>query len=111
MEPGSGWGPRYFCADCAARLNRRGRLIPLAWICVLLLGLSLNDRQTTVSIPAPPAISAQNAAVGPLTLKPPASRERVMCGARTKKGAPCRRLVLPGERCAQHRGKPSLLDR
>jgi hypothetical protein len=36
--------------------------------------------------------------------------ERVMCGARTKKGTPCRRLVPPGQRCAQHRGMASLLE-
>jgi hypothetical protein len=36
--------------------------------------------------------------------------ERVMCGARTKKGKPCRRLVPPGKRCAQHRGMASLLE-
>jgi hypothetical protein len=36
---------------------------------------------------------------------------RVMCGARTKKGRPCRHLVPPGERCAQHRGMASLLEK
>lgn len=34
--------------------------------------------------------------------------ERVFCGAMTKRGTPCRRLVRPGERCAQHRlSRPS----
>ena len=35
---------------------------------------------------------------------------RVTCGARTKKGTPCRHLVLPGQRCAQHLGMASLLE-
>jgi hypothetical protein len=33
-----------------------------------------------------------------------------ICGARTKKGTPChRRVHVPGERCFQHKGLPSLL--
>lgn len=33
---------------------------------------------------------------------------RVMCGARTKKGTPCKRMVLPGMRCAQHQGREAM---
>jgi hypothetical protein len=33
-----------------------------------------------------------------------------LCGARTQKGTPChRRVHFAGERCYQHKGKPSLL--
>jgi hypothetical protein len=33
-----------------------------------------------------------------------------ICGARTQKGAPCRRRVhAAGERCYQHKGKPAML--
>jgi hypothetical protein len=34
---------------------------------------------------------------------------RVQCGARTLKGTPCKRRVPEGERCAQHKGRPSIL--
>lgn len=33
-----------------------------------------------------------------------------ICGARTKKGTPCRRKTRQGSRCYQHTGMPSLLD-
>ena len=32
-----------------------------------------------------------------------------VCGARTKKGAPCQRRVRAPGRCWQHRGKPAVL--
>jgi len=33
-----------------------------------------------------------------------------ICGARTKKGTPCRRHVhVPGERCYQHKGLPAMV--
>ncbi|MFS8084558.1 MAG: hypothetical protein ACMG6H_02935, partial [Acidobacteriota bacterium] len=33
-----------------------------------------------------------------------------LCGARTKKGTPCRRRVhFAGERCYQHKGKPAIV--
>jgi hypothetical protein len=33
-----------------------------------------------------------------------------MCGARTKKGTPCKRRVhVAGERCYQHKGKPAMV--
>jgi hypothetical protein len=32
-----------------------------------------------------------------------------MCGARTKKGTPCKRRVhVAGERCYQHKGRPAM---
>jgi hypothetical protein len=39
-----------------------------------------------------------------------ADEEGYICGARTRKGAPCRRRVhVAGERCFQHKGMPSLV--
>jgi hypothetical protein len=33
-----------------------------------------------------------------------------LCGARTRKGTPCRRRVhAPGERCYQHKGMPAMV--
>lgn len=33
-----------------------------------------------------------------------------MCGARTRKGTPCRRRVhVAGERCFQHKGLPAMV--
>jgi hypothetical protein len=60
---------------------------------------------------APSAVSARDATVRQ-SLKPRTEiEERVLCGARTRKGTPCRRLVQPGQRCAQHRGMASLLEK
>jgi hypothetical protein len=57
-----------------------------------------------------PAVSARDT-VAERDLEPkPEAVGRVMCGARTKKGTPCRHLVLPGQRCAQHLGMSSLLE-
>jgi hypothetical protein len=34
-----------------------------------------------------------------------------ICGARTKKGSPCRRRVhAAGERCYQHKGMPAMVS-
>jgi hypothetical protein len=41
---------------------------------------------------------------------PKSAAERVICGARTKKGTPCKHLVPPGQRCPQHRGMASMVD-
>jgi hypothetical protein len=41
----------------------------------------------------------------------PETAARVQCGARTKKGTPCKHLASPGERCAQHRGMKSILEK
>jgi hypothetical protein len=45
------------------------------------------------------------------TLNPlPADEKAYICGARTKKGAPChRRVHAAGERCFQHKGMPAML--
>ncbi len=76
--------------------------------------------------PAPPPLIIQRAANSPLYTgndsavaqgnrsqvnQTVASSEEVyICGARTKKGTPCRRRVhTAGERCFQHKGMPAMV--
>jgi len=80
--------------------------------------------------PAPPPLIIQRAANSPLSDSPAgpgrasdrvrqanqnqfaagANEEAYICGARTRKGSPCRRRVhVAGERCFQHKGMPSLV--
>jgi len=85
--------------------------------------------------PAPPPLTIQRAANSPLSDAPVNANENLrsakpssesngnanlsvatsddvvyICGARTKKGTPCRRRVhVAGERCFQHKGMPSLV--
>lgn len=118
------WQARYFCYVCAAERRRARRLKPAA---VLLVGaasalLAFNSSFTSHNTtgqrapqPSAPTVSAQDATAQQRVALPASGRSatgevRVLCGARTKKGTPCRHLVPPGQRCAQHRGRPSLLD-
>ncbi|MCI0390445.1 MAG: hypothetical protein MOB07_16985 [Acidobacteria bacterium] len=117
LEPRQNWRPRYFCDDCAARMKRRGYITPLSLLAgLLILVFMLNDRQHSNSLErasmltAPAAVSARDATPRQIPLPLPETPERVLCGARTKKGTPCRRLVRPGQRCSQHRGLPSLIE-
>lgn len=109
--------PRYFCADCAARLERHRYVKPLG---ALLLGavvalFTFASRQTATQINPSAAISSASVSAldatarQKLALDAPEPAVRVLCGARTRKGTPCRHRVLPGQRCAQHRGQPSML--
>jgi len=80
--------------------------------------------------PAPPPLIIQRAANSPLSDSPDgpgrasdrdgqanqrqiasvANEEGYICGARTRKGAPCRRRVhVAGERCFQHKGLPAMV--
>ncbi|MBO0723509.1 MAG: hypothetical protein J2P41_21975, partial [Blastocatellia bacterium] len=104
LEQRPGWLPRYFCDDCAARRRRRGYFTPLSLLLgLLLIAYLFNERSPAPPvdhanmIAAPPAVSALDATPNLKLLPPPAVQERVMCGARTKKGTPCRRLVPPGQ--------------
>lgn len=116
------WQHRYFCAECAARKGQRHYFYFALLACVIggpLLGWTLGNihRETTLahltpSVSAtsssPSTVSAQDAAV---QLKPPPSMKSevyVICGARTKRGTPCKHRVPPGQRCAQHKGQPSI---
>jgi hypothetical protein len=116
------------CDDCASRLGPRllRPLIIVAVIAIAAFGLGRYLR------PAPPPLIIHRAADSPLpdvpvnfgaisngaTLNtnrsPPlnslADEEVYICGARTKKGTPCRRRVhAAGERCYQHKGLPAMV--
>jgi hypothetical protein len=121
LEKRRGWRPRYFCHDCAARMRRRVYITPLSLLIgslTMALGLcqrqsfppALNELNHSPLANAPPAVSARDASPRQNPLPQTEEQESVTCGARTKKGAPCRRLVRPGRRCAQHQGMPSLLE-
>lgn len=123
MKPRFSLGPRYFCKECLSQIGRRNHFKSIAWLllCATLAVFGLNralppgpNGQSPNIRSNPDASTSAVSALDTVTkrnseLKPEAV-ERVMCGARTKKGTPCRRLVPPGQRCAQHRGMASLLE-
>jgi hypothetical protein len=108
------WQHGCFCADCEARRGNRRYLLPVAFaVCGLVIGLGLGsrretalDRMTLLGSAAPPSVSAEDAAV---KLRPARVEQMATCGARTRRGAPCRHRTPAGQRCAQHRGQPSML--
>jgi hypothetical protein len=123
MKPRFSLGPRYFCDECHAHNGRRNyfKSVAGALLCATLavfafnrtLPPSQNGQSPNIQSNAGASISTVSAldTVTNQNAEPkPEAVERVMCGARTKKGKPCRRLVPPGERCAQHRGMASLLE-
>src|SRR5262249_31968953 len=118
LKPRFSLGPRYFCAECEAHMGRRVYFKPLAGLllCGTLAVFALNRTLTPGPNAQPnagastPAVSARDTVTARNPEPKPETVERVMCGARTKKGTPCRRLVPPGQRCAQHRGMASLLE-
>ena len=123
MKPRFSLGPRYFCDECDALMGRRNYFKSVAGLtlCATLAVFALNRTLT----PAPsgqapnaqpnagastPAVSARDTVTARNLEPKPEAVERVMCGARTKKGTPCRHLVPQGQRCAQHQGMASLLE-
>ena len=126
---GRGWrvwlGPR--CDDCAARLGTSVRK-PLVIGAVVAVAAFAFGRYLR---PAPPPLIIYRAANSPLSDVPvnfdtiakggtnktnqdasnsiSAENDTVyICGARTRKGTPCRRRVhAAGERCYQHKGMPA----
>jgi hypothetical protein len=123
MKPRFSLGPRYFCDECRAQMGRRNYfksvagLLFCATLAVFALNRTLPPSQNSQSLNIQSNAGASISTVSALdtvtnrNAEPtPETVERVMCGARTKKGRPCRRLVPPGERCAQHRGMASLLE-
>ncbi len=113
IKPRFSWGPRYFCDECQTQMGRQSYLKPLAALlaCATLAVFALNRNQPpNPNHQSNPSVSARDATATQNPAPEPEPVERVLCGARTKKGTPCKRLVPPGRRCAQHRGMASLLE-
>lgn len=120
-EQSGDWRPGCFCDHCSRRTRHR-LWGPLSLICAgLLCGIIIGGwwKKTTQSGAATlssvtvPVVSAQDATA---TLRPATTASArlpeaaFLCGARTKKGTPCKhRVAQAGERCAQHQGRASLL--
>jgi hypothetical protein len=140
-----------FCANCGARLSRKGWRGSLAGArcsdCASRLGAKPTKPLILITLlaivafafgrylrPAPPPLIIHRAANSPLSDLPvnfdahangitgimnsnntPASlttdEPGYICGARTKKGTPCRRRVhVAGERCYQHKGMAAMVS-
>jgi hypothetical protein len=111
------WQHRYLCAECARRFGYLRRL-SMVIVLIGLLALFLVDRarREAPGNPAPstsafaPAAPASEGGGDQRSAEAQEKPARVTCGARTRRGTPCRHLVAPGERCAQHRGQKSMLS-
>jgi hypothetical protein len=118
LEPRPGFKTRYFCKDCSVRLKQRRLVTPLAGLLLLssLAVFAFSYRKSGApaqqlnSSASAPAVLAQDSIVNSRSKPQSEASSRVLCGARTRRGTPCRHRVLPGQRCAQHRGMPSLLE-
>ena len=144
--------PSNFCANCGARLKRKGWRKWLTGVrcddCTSRLGRGVTKSLVLVVLiaitgfafgrylrPAPPPLIIRRTANSPLVDVPitvdaiardgskdsnrvaagpnaAATDDTVyLCGARTKKGSPCRRRVhAAGERCYQHKGMPAMVS-
>ena len=118
IKPRFSWRPRYFCEECEAQMGSRSYFKPAAGLllCATLAVFALNrsdrpnpSRQTNAGATAS-IVSARDTVASRNRVSESEAIEPVFCGARTKKGTPCKRLVSPGRRCAQHRGMASLLE-
>ena len=129
-----GWRARLrqrLCDRCAQRLGAFESYRVLIAIALIAFGAFALGRYLR---PAPPPLIIQRAANSPLSDSPVelsaarqtnrngtyqanqnvasshSNEEGYICGARTRKGTPCRRRVhAPGERCFQHKGLPAML--
>lgn len=124
---------RRFCGPCAQRLGNFAAFRPIIVVFLVSVAAFVAGRYMR---PKPPPLIIQRAANSPLSDGPvlsdatqnstnrnrsnpegpnpvPATAnedEVYICGARTKKGTPCRRRVhAPGERCFQHKGMPAMV--
>lgn len=116
------WTSNCFCLRCEKKF-RRQLITPRAVLIGLLIVIALSAayRAGRVANQSAPLIverqaAAPNEFAGRLAATPSTndteSREELawICGARTKKGAPCsRRVRAQNERCWQHRGKRAQL--
>lgn len=116
------WTSRCFCDDCLPRL-RRTQIIKPAFFSLLALALGWSIGQLR---PSPTPVVIEQRAISPvITNNPTALPDKPIaapqnpallntaivsiCGARTKKGAPCSRRVTGTGRCYQHLGLPAML--
>lgn len=130
------WARASWCDDCARRLGRNGfASFVRALAFVSLVAISAFSFGRYLRPPSPPLIISR-AANSPLSdlpvdfneaarattrqendstdrdaaLSQAADEKAYICGARTKKGTPCRRRVhMAGERCFQHKGMTAIV--
>ena len=121
------WLRARLCAPCAHRLGTFAAFRGLLFIILIAAAAFGFGRYLR---PAPPPLIIQRLANSPLPDNPvelqetgnlprenantkpssPPDENGYMCGARTRKGTPCRRRVhAAGERCFQHKGLPAML--
>jgi hypothetical protein len=129
-----GWAARLgrrYCDHCTRRLGTVAAFRPIIVVALIAIAAFAFGRYKR---PAPPPLIIQRAANSPLSDSPvefgrssranssrdyqanqsPAAlvtnEEGYICGARTRKGTPCRRRVhVAGERCFQHKGLPAMV--
>ena len=117
------------CIDCTSRLGARPTK-PLILIAIIAIAAFAFGKYLR---PAPPPLIIHREANSPLSdspvnleaqtngvrmvnsknhqAGPTADVPVFICGARTKKGTPCRRRVhVAGERCYQHKGLPAMVS-
>jgi len=102
----SWWRPRYLCDRCEATLGRRRRLTALLIIFTAVAGVIIARYSPPPTIRSSRPVSALDATPRQkpnYNFEEEEKDERVFCGAITRRGTRCRRLVRPGERCSQHR--------
>jgi len=129
---GNGWRARLrgsVCDDCSTRMGASPAIKITITISIVAVAAFAFGRYLR---PKPPPLIIQRAANSPLSDLPVnfdaltkrananANPDRAVaatvddvvyiCGARTKKGTPCRRRVhFAGERCYQHKGMPAMV--
>jgi hypothetical protein len=126
-----GWRVRLrgrFCDSCGRRLGTATVLRPLIVLALTAIAAFAFGRYLR---PAPPPLTILRAANSPLSDSPVdpgrtvgpsvtngtqnqnqsvTNEEGYLCGARTRKGTPCKRRVhAPGQRCFQHKGLPAMV--
>jgi hypothetical protein len=97
-------------AISAFALGRYLRPAPPPLMIERALNSPLSDLPVNVNEPAPKSNHEGNSTKDASRLAQSKDDPEYICGARTKKGTPCRRRVhFAGERCFQHKGMPAML--